>query len=439
MANSSVVLSPTPYTLSPIKKLVRVLFYLFALYMVLPIIDVPLLGLSLSAPIFFLIALEVFFTPPGFMVRRYRAWIWLAALLWLGIALSALLNGLLSGGSALDSRGVNILVHFAYWMLVFVVTAYLVSQGGLGPTVSRLLGWGAFALALLRWGEVLLYGNLGAWTGTHLLTQNTYGFIYSTFSPFLFLLLLQARGRRRWLAVLANVALWGAAAINGSRGSWVAIAATVALQLGLLLITRPRSARFPAAVVLATVALGVLLVATPNPVARVVESRFSTFNNLEEDKSYAIRLLMNQKALKLFEENPLLGVGISRFTKASTPLEIPAVLGYARQDHFDTKSAHNSYLGFLAETGLAGAIPFGILVLVLAIQGGRSAVFLVKRGQYWAAAIFGGFVGMSIHMWVVFSLTNSGNWMVYGLAAAMIVSAGRLRRAERALRQEGAR
>lgn len=416
---------------SRIQKLVQVLFYLFALYMALPIIDVPLLGLSLSAPIFFVIALEVFFRPRRAWLGRYRRWTLLAAALWLGIFLSGLLNGILSGGVELDNDGLITIVRYAYWLLVFVVTTYLVSEGGLGPQVARLLGWGALGLALLRWGEVLLYGNLGAWTGTHLMAQNDYGFLFSAFSPFLFLKLVQARSLRRWLAVIANLTLWGAAAVNGSRGSWVAIATGVGLQLLLLLVNRPRSARFPVAVVLAMVALGAVVLATPNPVARAVEQRFSTFNNLQEDKSYAIRLLMNQKSLGLFEESPVIGVGPARFRKESTPLVLPAVLQYARQDYFDRKSAHNSYLGFLAECGLAGAIPFGILILTLGVKGSKSAIFLLKREQYWALGIFCSFVGMSIHMWVINSLTNSANWMVYGMVAALIVIAGRIRRQER--------
>lgn len=404
-----------------IKQSVRILFYVFALYMALPIIDVPLLGLSLSAPIFFVIALEVFFRPRRAWLRRYRRWVLLAAALWLAIFLSALLNGILSGGVDLDSDGLITIVRYAYWLLVFVVTAYLVSEGGLGPGVSALLGWGAFLLALLRWGEVLLYGNLGAWTGTHLMAQNSYGFIFSTFAPFTFNLLVGSRGRVRWLAALANIVLWGAAAVNGSRGSWVAIGAAVAVQLGLLLFARLRSARLPLLVVLATVALGALVLATPNPVARAVEQRFSTFNNLEEDKSYAIRLLMNQKALALFNESPIIGVGTARFRKESTPLVLPAVLQYAHQDYFDRRSAHNSYLGFLAECGLLGAVPYGLLLLTLALKGGSAAFFLAKRGQYWAAGVYAGFVGMSIHMWVINSLTNSANWMVYGLVAALII------------------
>lgn len=422
---------PGPSPKKEISKSVRILFYIFALYMILPVIDVPLLGLSLSAPIFFFIVVLVIFRPQRAWLRRYRRWVVLAGLIWLGILFSGLLNGLISGGIDIDNEGLLTIVRYAYWLLVFVVTAYVVSEGRLGPMVAQMLGWGAFVLALLRWMEVIRYGNIGAWTGTHLMSQNAYGFLFSIFSPFLFALLVETRGWTRWLAVIANLSLWGAAAINGSRGSWIAIGTASAVQLMLLWLTRPRRSALPVVIVLSTIVIGTLVLATPNPVALAVESRFSTFNKLEEDKSYVTRLLMNQKALRLFEESPLIGIGPSRFRKESIPLDIPLVLSNLGQSHYDSKSAHNSYLGFLAETGLIGAIPLGILLITLIFKGGMSAYFLMKRKQYWAAAVYGGFIGMSIHMWVINSLTNSANWMVYGLVAAVIMTAEQIRRSER--------
>jgi O-antigen ligase len=414
-----------------VRKSIRIAFYIFVLNLALPIFDVPFLGLSLSAPIFFLIAMEVLFRSHLALLRRYQRWIMLAVAIWLGIFISGMLNGLFSGGTDFDTDGLITIVRYAYWLLVFVVTTYVISVGKMGALVARLLGWGIFILALLRWLEVIVYGNLGAWTGTHLLSQNTYGFLFSMFSPFLFTTLLEVRGVMRWLAVGANLTLWGAAAINGSRGSWVAMGVTIAVQLVLLWMTRPRRSFLPAVAVLVVVIIGSVMLATPNPIAQAVETRFSTFNNLEEDKSYAIRLLMNQKAMRLFDESPIIGVGPSRFRKESIMLDMPLALSYAVPGQFDRKSAHNSYLSFLAETGLVGAIPFGILLSILVINGGLSTIAMIKRGQYWAAGIFGGFVGMSIHMWVINTLSNSGNWMVYGLVAGMIVTANQICRESR--------
>jgi len=413
-----------------IKKPVRVLFYLFVLYMVLPLIDVPLLGLSLSAPIFFLIAMDIFFRPQRPWLRRYRGWVLLAAAIWAGIFISALVNGLLSGGTDFDSDGVIAIVRYAYWLLVLVLTTYLVSEGQMGPFISRLFAWSVLGLALMRWAEALLYGNIGAWTGTHLMSQNGYGVQFSIFSPFLFTWLLETRGRQRWLAAAANIALWGAAAINGSRGSWVAIAAGAAVQLVIFMLVRPKATIPLVAVLLAAAGLGALVLSTPNVVSQAVESRFSTFDRLDQDKSFVIRELMNQKSLRLFANSPLIGVGVSRYTKESIPLDIPLILQYAGQYHFDVKSAHNSYLGFLAENGLAGAIPFGLLLITLTLRGGMSTLYMVRRGQLWPAGVLGAFAAMSVHMWAINSITGSSTWFVYGLVAALIVTTTLARKSE---------
>ena len=130
---------------------------------------------------------------------------------------------------------------------------------------------------------------------------------------------------------------------------------------------------------------------------------------------------MNQKALLLFEESPYFGVGAGRFTVSSVELQIPTVLQYASQAHFDKKSSHNSYMGILAENGLFGAIPFAILLTYFAIMGWKAATHLLRQNKYWGMIIYSSFIGMSVHMWVISALTNTATWFIYGLIAAMVV------------------
>jgi hypothetical protein len=82
-------------------------------------------------------------------------------------------------------------------------------------------------------------------------------------------------------------------------------------------------------------------------------------------------------------------------------------------------------LSLLAETGLAGAIPFTIFLLSLLVFGGVAAIRLTRRGYIWALGIFVGFVSMAIHMWAISSLTNTATWFVYGLVASLVVVARR--------------
>lgn len=405
-------------------RIIVILFLVFSAYMVVPLFDLPLLGLSLSAPIFYLIALPVFFRPPAPWFQQYRRWIMLAATIWLGIFFSAFGNGLLSGGANIDIDGALAVVRFGYWLLVLVVTTYFVSYLHLGQRVSAVLAGMIVVLALLRWSEAILFGKIGAWTHTTFMTQNSYGFLFSVFAPYV---LIQMVGQKSFLGKafwgIATLTLWGAVAINGSRSSWVAVTAGI---LGFVLIytlANPKHLRLSLMVLLLCGCMVGLFLVVPNNIRSVLDQRYSTVQKLEEDKSFMIRQLMIQKGIRLFWESPIIGVGPSRFKKSSTALDMPRVLQYASQKHFDSKSAHNSYIDLLAETGIAGAIPFGLLLISLIIGGLGASLKLAQQGEYWGVGVFIGFLTMSVHMWSIATLTNTANWFIYGLVAAVIVSA----------------
>jgi hypothetical protein len=95
----------------------KLLFFAFALYLVLPIVDIPLLGLSISAPIFFTIAVPCVLKPPEAWLHTYRRWITFALLIWFGIFFSAFGNGLLSGGVDINSDGIAMIIRYAYWVV----------------------------------------------------------------------------------------------------------------------------------------------------------------------------------------------------------------------------------------------------------------------------------------------------------------------------------
>lgn len=400
----------------------QALFMLFAVYLVMPLVDVPLVGISLSAVFFLVLGLYCILKPPAPWFHQYRHWILAAVSIWIGIFLSAFLNGMISGGINIDINGISLVIHYGYWMLVFVVTAYYFHQLGMLKKVARVLGWSALITGLLRWGEVAIYGNVGAWSGTHLLTQNAYGFLFSTFSPFLLFLVLDEKGIRRVVAIMGYILLLGSIAINGSRGSWVSIGIGMGLLLLFLFFSRLQV--FIKVTIFIIVIAGMLVLAANffPQVADKVLARYGTMENLQEDKSYMIRQAMIQKALILFKESPIIGVGVSRFTKTSTDLALSGVLSYGSQDGFNIKSSHNSYVALLAESGLVGTIPYVILLGILSI-GGLSGAFLgIKRGEYQNLAVCLSFVQMSIHMWAIASLTNTANWFIYGLMAAVIMS-----------------
>jgi O-antigen ligase len=396
------------------------LFLVFTAYMAIPVIDVPLLSLSLSAPIFFFVALQVVVRPPQRWLNAYRRWIYFAVAIWAAIFISVTFNGLISYGVRVDARGYQYIIRYAYWLLVFVVTIYFVSYNRLGKRVTLVLALSILALALLRWFEVFAYSNIGAVSLPVFLTQNSYGWMFSTFTPMVLGCLVYAQPRHKlpWVLILGIV--WGAAAINGSRGSWVSLSIGLIVFIIVYLIAFPRRILLSLGIALIVGGfLGALSLAPPKIKEPTIE-RYQSLAELDKDKSYAIRTLMVQKGLRLFVESPIIGIGPSRWTRESTMLEIPFILQYAPQEHFDRKTAHNSYVSFLAETGLIGIIPYGLLILILVIKGIRATINFSRFGESWALGIYSSFIGMSIHLWAFSSLANSGTWLVYGLVAAII-------------------
>lgn len=396
------------------------LFFFFVLYLVLPLIDVPLLGLSLSAPLFFIIALHVVFRPPQPWVQKYNKWLLLIVFVWAGLFLAAMLSGLQSGGTRLDSGTWVALVQYAYWFMTVIVSIYLMSsQPKISERVAIVVAVGIAILGVLRLGEAVFGGATGAWMRLRLMSQNGYAMQFSMFFPVL--LSFVYMGKKRKLAAVGVFLLVIAMLINGSRSNW--IASLVALVVFLFLLFQAQKKVANTVIVIFGLALlvGLAALLAPQPVVATFQQRFSTLERLEQDKSYAIRQLMVQKGLRLFQSSPLFGIGISRWRKETIALDIPRILGYAPQSHFDEKSSHNSYISFLAESGLLGAIPFASLLIILTFYGYRAAIILGREGKIWAIGVYSGFIGMSIHLWTLSGLTGTVTWFVYALVAAVIV------------------
>ena len=398
-----------------------VLFMFFVLYITLPLIEIPLLGgLSLSAPIFFFVAIPVLLRPVYPWFSDYWHWILTALIIWVGIFTSAVLNGLFTSGLRVDQDTLTSLIQFAYWFLVFVVTIYLASsQKDLVKRLAGVIAIGVFVLGVLRIGEAILGGAVGGWMHLVIMSENDYAMQFSMFYPIMLPFVFW--GSKRKLATCAVLLLLTAIIINGSRTGWVTMLASSLVFLGMYIRTQRQ--RLPA--ILIVLLLGGMLwlgaLWAPASVVLAFQRRFSTFYNLGEDKSYATRQLMDQKGLKLFQSNPWIGIGISRWQKEFVSLDIPLALRSFSQSDFAHTSSHNAYIQLLAETGLAGAIPFGCLLLFLTIQGFKSASHLALGGQVWALGIYAGFIGMSIHLYTLSGLEGTATWFVYALVAAVIV------------------
>ena len=140
-----------------------------------------------------------------------------------------------------------------------------------------------------------------------------------------------------------------------------------------------------------------------------VEERWSTI-----EASYADRSLFWQSTMKLVRNFPLAGTGLGTYVLAYPPYK-PDKLGAVIVDH-----AHNDYLEFLSEVGLAGFIPwlaFFLLFLVLTIRAWfrRRNTFSVFIGAGGLAAT----VALLTHSLADFNLQIPANAMLLFLVMGL--------------------
>jgi O-antigen ligase len=399
------------------------LFWAASAYLFIPLVDFPMLGVSLSAFMLLLVGWELFLGENVLHFRQLAHWGMLVYWLWLGFQFSIVGNVLL-GEFDLTSAEFTAVAQITFWLMTFYTVIHLVAQipSEHLRTAVIVMGCATIALGLLRLYEGFILGRLGSRGVSIILTQNEYGLIFSRGTPFAIALpFLVSKIELRSLSVVGLLVLITAIAVNGSRSSWLGVG--VSLLVFALLYVRANPDRFQITlifiVIFALISVFVLLTLVPSAATDSVLINVETLENVEDDRSWAVRQLMIHKAIKLFEDNPLWGAGFRRFKTLDVDLEIPEMLSNIRRNP-NRIAPHNSYASLLAETGLMGTIPFAIIMLLLIFHGWQAVGLLSARESVWPIAIYVSFIGMGIHMWNIDNLNNTATWFIYGLVAGMI-------------------
>ena len=161
---------------------------------------------------------------------------------------------------------------------------------------------------------------------------------------------LAAGGRRRWLGIIALIAMTGLGVwITGSRAALVAVLIGTACAAGWLATRRGGMARLVAAggVLLMFIAGGVLIAAYPRGRNPTVEHSIDS------------RLILIRAGVDMFRSAPVFGIGVAQFLDRSKAVSAALqTYGPVREN------AHNNFIQVLAEQGLAG---FAALILLLAV------------------------------------------------------------------------
>ena len=398
------------------------LLTVIGLYLLFPAADIPIIGVSFSAPLFALLFWEMTRSGVSWGLPYHRPLIRRATFLAAALLLSWVVNLVLRGGG-ITVFELALGLRLPYWLFAMVLVAIVVGQTRDPGFYLRVLAWGVIGSGAFRLG-LAVFGGMWKLGREAALTQNTYGLLFSTFWPFALVMAVEAR-RRIWISRLGLVVLFVAIVINGSRGAWVTVTLTTGLYLTISL-TYPGKGRSRVAVVLtlmtllAVSAVGLALLLRGGEEKNIYVQRARTFRNLDQDSSYQIRVAMRKKALALFRTHPILGVGPGRFTRTHTMFDVPERLRGKSLDRLNRTSSHSGYFQFLAETGLIASLALLILVSWLALTGFRTARHLGQAGLTWPLGFWLGFVGMSVHLIVVAALLGTLPWFVYGLVGGMI-------------------
>lgn len=139
----------------------------------------------------------------------------------------------------------------------------------------------------------------------------------------------------------------------------------------------------------------------------------------KRDKSLLIRFLMYQKAEKIFNENPILGVGIGNFTYYNVDFDMTKASRWLTrsEDRYNKASAQNSYLMILAETGLLGIVSLSIIFISILFYGIKSLFFQFDKIKLF---IFIGFLVLFFYGFILVTIQGASFWLLLGLSLLLL-------------------
>lgn len=334
-----------------------------------------------------------------------------ATVVWTG---GLLVLGALSLTYTLDpARGLNEVVRLAFnWLLMVVVATFASSTRRVEvaawtwvaiAAILAVVAIGQYATGVAFWNAKLQEGELRRSSATFA-DPNTFGSFLNVGIAF-GLAFMSARGERLWLwAGLVAVIAAGLVA-TFSRSGWLA--------LGLMIVVWgvgfARTAR-AAALFGALLAAGLAIVAaTPALLDRL--------QNLDSNEALSVRPALVRVGLLIFQEHPLLGIGIGSFQRAVSTT-------YSDQYPFwaYVSASHTSFVTTAAELGVVGlALVAGSLATGL-WRGYRLAVDRALAAR--SRAIGRALVLATLALIVAGQSTGAlfeepFVWIVFGLAIAL--------------------
>jgi len=217
-------------------------------------------------------------------------------------------------------------------------------------------------------------------------------------------LLLSGKAMLRLMLVIMVVALVMTRSRMGNTAFFSSMLVAGALGLALSRQAPRGTVLLIASLVVIDIALIGAWFGVEKTVQRITET---TVQNVEE------RVDPSVYAVKIIEDYPLVGTGGGTFYTTFTRYRGHDIPGY--YDH-----VHNDYVQYLAETGILGAVPFGLLIvasLACAILAQARRRDPLARGV--AFGVVMGIVAIGIHSTVDFNLQIPANTFLFMILLAL--------------------
>jgi len=256
-------------------------------------------------------------------------------------------------------------------------------------------------------------------------TRNAFVYNVLAFFPLIFWYILNSHLRRlRWIFVIFFIL---SILFSGGRAGFVLILLQFVLILPIINI-RSKKLYF-VSILSISFAISVWFVFENSPIFDIISNKVEVINpraaslinksgtegDLTIDKSWLIRKLMVDKAIEINKEYPILGIGWFNFRNYGARIETQNDYEYTRgfgSDFLNTRSAHNSYVQYLAEGGILGFV----LLLIILLMSIKNIFYKLLNGNFNINDLsLLSLVTLMIYFYVISSLSGANTWLLIGL------------------------
>lgn len=412
---------------------VQWLIALYGFFIAFPVVNVPVIGVSITFPIFLAICYLVWAGRGRLFMIRGRLDM---LLLWFFLACA--FSILVAPAVDIDEDTIFLRDCMSFMYLAYWFGVYLFFRKWFWSFDLKLLSYG-FLAGMCMSGMFIIIGSTGDTfysLGPFSISQNAYA--VNSVACIGIGMWQVYRRFRVWGIILVGAMFVYLALMSQSRSGAVLIFLQFAILLSSsLLANNVEIRRF---ILGASIAMAILVgfftsgstvlgeklggfIAPYNPDLAILVA--SPGEVLQNDKSWLVRKVQVEKGIGLFYDNPVCGVGYRHFTSVMGDVNMHSYsrLKSRSERYALSRSSHNSHIQVLSETGLMGFVPF-LLVNVLVFL--EVILLLMRRRSSLLSAFLGtSLIGTTAYFWTISAVTGAMWYVALGLFAGSIGDKGR--------------